>query len=101
MQKKENKRADNVGIEIVGIEIEGALTIETVADVKARLIKGIQAGRENIIDLNRIEEFDTYGVQLLLSARRAMEESGGRLILTTVPEKIATIFKRAGLQVNS
>lgn len=61
--------------------IEGELTIYTAADTKARLTPALAQSNTLEIDLSRVCELDSAGVQLLLLAKRECEKRNGRLHL--------------------
>lgn len=57
--------------------LDGELTVYTAAAVKSRLC-GLLAEHTQVVllDLSEVDECDTAGVQLLLSARRAVNAAG-------------------------
>lgn len=70
------------------------LTIAHAAEWHQRLAEACGAGTDLALDMGGVTDFDSAGVQLLLSARRSLAEAGARLIL---PSASATV--RDALQV--
>ena len=52
------------------VSIAGALTIYEAANAKTALLEALQASAELEIDLSRVTEVDTAGMQLLLMTKR-------------------------------
>lgn len=69
---------------------EGELTIRTAAAVRDDLQRAIDEGC-GVIDLSRIEAFDTAGVQLLIAARAAIATLGGRLELRGATDPVRSL----------
>lgn len=63
------KQAGN-GERIHRTAIEGELTIFTAQAVRERLLAALAAGGEVEVDLSRVSEMDSAGVQLLVAAKR-------------------------------
>lgn len=55
------------------LRIEGPLTGSTVAAWRTRLIEQVECQRGVCLDLGGVNEIDTLGLQLILSARRTAE----------------------------
>jgi anti-anti-sigma factor len=59
--------------------IEDELTIFTAAELKTRLLAFLNSADELEIDLSKIEEMDTAGVQLLILLKREAAQAGKKL----------------------
>jgi anti-sigma B factor antagonist len=55
---------------VTRIAIEGELSIFKVADLQQRLLDAISDGMEVEVDLSRVSEVDSAGIQLLVAAKR-------------------------------
>lgn len=60
---------------ITRIDIEGRFSIHTAAELRQRLLDALDAADTVEVDLSRVHEIDSAGVQLMLAARR---EAGAR-----------------------
>lgn len=63
------------------LRLIGELTIYTASDTKAMLMERLAEGCDLEIDLSGVTEMDTAGLQLLILARREVEQAGHRLNL--------------------
>lgn len=75
------------------ITLSGELTIYQVADVKALLLdeaKGLD--KKVLLDLSRVEELDTAGVQLLFMLKKLVLQQGGTLAISDVSESARNIL---------
>jgi anti-anti-sigma factor len=52
------------------VTLAGELTINTVNEIKARLMLAMAGHDKTDIDLGRVEELDSAGLQLMLMAKR-------------------------------
>jgi ABC-type transporter Mla MlaB component len=64
------------------LKIEGALTLECVSDVRARLLAELTRPGELRCDLSAVDRCDTAGVQLLCSAVATATLAGRSLVVT-------------------
>jgi anti-sigma B factor antagonist len=55
---------------VTRIDIEGELSIFTAAALRQRLLDALDAGPEVEVDLSRVSEIDSAGVQLMVAAKR-------------------------------
>lgn len=76
------------------IELAGSLTIYQVSDARAALLEALATApaREWLISLARVDELDTAGVQLLLSAQRYLAPSGGNLQVVDAVQAVHELF---------
>lgn len=59
------------------VHIDGEMTIYTCTELKSRLLEQLQAHpKVSELDLSRVTEIDTAGLQLLLMARSQVGEAG-------------------------
>lgn len=76
------------------LALEGELTIYRAAELKARLLEPLQdAGAVSLdIDLSRVTELDSSGLQLLMLARRQALAQGGALRLVDHSPAVREVF---------
>jgi anti-sigma B factor antagonist len=79
--------------------MEGALTIASAQAQREGLLAAIEtAGSPCLVDLSAIGAIDSAGVQLLLAARRHLEERGTQLVFKAVSPVVQQVFETYGLQ---
>jgi anti-anti-sigma factor len=64
------------------------LTIAHAAHWHQRLAEASGAGGDLVLDLAGVTDFDSAGVQLLLSARRSLAEAGAQLVLRSASRTV-------------
>jgi anti-sigma B factor antagonist len=69
------------------VHVDGGMTVYTCSELKSHLLEQLTAHPEAAgIDLSRVVEFDTAGLQLLLAARRHAS-AGGRELRVINPSR--------------
>jgi len=63
------------------LRIQGEMTIYRAAELKAMLLKPIQAGATVEVDLSGVTDLDTAGLQVLMLAKKTAQALGGELRL--------------------
>ena len=58
------------------IRVEGDMTIYTTADLMPKILKNLDKNRELVVDLSRVSEIDTSGVQLIEFIKREARRAG-------------------------
>ena len=85
----------------VALQIDGEMTIYRAAELKDVLYGAVQAAvaeaRALALDLSRVTEFDSAGIQLLLVARREAERQGQALRLVACSPAVREVFALTGL----
>lgn len=66
---------------VAKVVIDGELTIYTAGEVRERLLDALRRGKETEIDLSRVTEIDTAGLQLLILAKREAVAKNRSLLL--------------------
>jgi anti-anti-sigma regulatory factor len=80
------------------LELDGAIDISVAADLKAGLLRAIEAGQEIRVSVEKADELDITAVQLLWAARREAARRGVAFsVAGTVPESIRRDLANAGL----
>jgi len=65
----------------------------TIQGLREQLLSLINVGvKEIIIDFNRVEEIDSYGLGILIGAYNSLKESEGRLKIKNVSENMNKFF---------
>lgn len=82
------------------LPMEGELTIYTVAAWQARIESAFRANDDRlaVIDLSRITEIDTAGLQLLIVAYRTAGSQGRRLRLTAPSPCVCELLQLCQLE---
>jgi anti-anti-sigma factor len=81
------------------LELQGPLTIAAAAERREQLLARLpDAEQELVLDMAGVEAFDSAGVQLLLSARRSLQERGATLTLRGVPDLVREALAALGLE---
>lgn len=71
------------------LSIEGELTIYSVAQAKQDLLQDYSSFSEQVaLDLHKVSELDTAGVQLLLFLQKFLHELGKKLYLVKSNEQV-------------
>ena len=79
------------------ITIDGDLLISAVAEAKEPLLAALATGRTIEVDLSKVGECDTAGLQLLLMARASARAQGQRFVATTQSATFRAAALRAGI----
>jgi anti-anti-sigma factor len=82
--------------EVSTLSLDGELTIHQAAVLKDRLLAALADG-VRCLDLGRVCECDSAGVQLLLAARAGAQARGRPLALAPVSEPVREVLHRYGL----
>jgi anti-sigma B factor antagonist len=70
------------------------MTIYTCGDLKARLLEELAAHPDATrLDLSRVVELDTAGLQLLLTARRYASDAGRELSVANPSRVVADVLE--------
>ena len=76
------------------MHVDGEMTIYTCAELKPRLLEELAAHPDAIqLDLSRVVELDTAGLQLLLTARRYATDAGRELSVTNPSRVVADVLE--------
>lgn len=76
------------------ITLSGEFTIYQVAEAKALLLDDAQGlDKKVMLDLSKVEELDTAGVQLLFMLRKLIIGQGGTLAIKTISEAADNILR--------
>ena len=80
----------------ITIEVEGDLTIYSANDFKNHMVKYCAKSKDIEIDLSKVVKFDTAGFQLVILARREIENANNKLIIKNLSNEVKTIFDLYG-----
>ncbi|CBL43761.1 predicted sulfate transporter/antisigma-factor antagonist STAS [gamma proteobacterium HdN1] len=75
------------------IRPEGELTIYRVADYKPQLIQVLESHPSIVVDLSRVTEFDTAGLQLLILLKREAKARGITSSFTGHSAEVTELFQ--------
>lgn len=88
-KKKPTKKTIKPGKEIVESVVE---------DLKDKILKMVnQDIEELVLDLKNVKEIDSCGLGLLIAAKNSLDQAGGQLNLTNVPENFEDLLQVLGL----
>ena len=81
------------------LRIDGDLTVYTAGEWRARLASALDptTGQGTLIDVSRVTEIDTAGLQLLLMARRAAAARPGPFALLAPSPSVRDLLQLCGL----
>jgi anti-sigma B factor antagonist len=79
------------------VRIDGELTIYQAAELKDTLLAALAAADPLEIDLSRVTELDTAGVQLLMVLKRAARAQGRELRLLGHSPAVLEVFELLNL----
>lgn len=67
---------------VTRIAIEGELSIFTAVSIRERLLEALDEGTEIEVNLSKVSEMDSAGVQLMIAAKREAAERNKPLCFT-------------------
>lgn len=82
------------------VRIEGEMTIYHASSLKERLVGALGGGTDPSprLDLSRVTEIDTAGLQLILMARRLARARGRSLAVVEASPPVADLLRLCGLE---
>lgn len=78
---------------ICRLAVEEGMTIYTAMNDRADLVSYVDEYQELYIDLSKVDEIDSAGVQILLALKRNVDINNKRLILTENSEQVTEVLK--------
>jgi anti-sigma B factor antagonist len=89
IEKKKDK-------EMISVAIEGDAIINSVAELKSKLLKYFKDIRNMEFDLSSVEKIDTAGFQLLTMIKKEVESKEKTFKIVNPSEEIKRIFNLYG-----
>lgn len=87
------------GDESIAVCLEGAIDIASAAELKAKLLDALKAGKAVRVALAGDADLDVTAIQLLWAAERAARASGVLFKLDAqAPETLSAVLKDAGFE---
>jgi anti-anti-sigma factor len=77
----------------VDLQIEGELNIYRAEELKRTLIEPLQAGVRLVVNLAKVTELDTCGLQLLMLAKRTAKTAHAELQLVGHSPAVLEVFE--------
>ncbi len=77
----------------VELAIDGELSIYRADEIKLALTEPLQKGVQLVVDLSRVTELDTCGLQLLMLAKRTAKAVGSELQLVGHSPAVVDVFE--------
>ncbi len=85
--------------DITVLAIDGMLTLGSDQYFAEVFHKEINRGRQRIIlDMTKVKYIDSLGIGQIAAGYTSLEESGGKLVLARINEKIRQLLRLTGLQ---
>jgi anti-sigma B factor antagonist len=82
---------------IAVIKIGGRLDVETAPEFHKRLKELVDKGTKNVvINMGKLIFIASAGLGVLINLNSAIEKNGGKLVLSSMSDKIARIFELLG-----
>lgn len=75
------------------VDIEGELSIFSAAVLRQRLLDAIGSSKEVEVDLSRVGEIDSAGIQLLVAAKREAATQNKPLKLTSPSQAVLDVIE--------
>lgn len=79
----------------VSIAVEGRLDTTTAPNLESALSEKKDAS-ELEFDFAKLEYISSAGLRVLLSAQKAMNAKGGRMVIKNVPDEVLEVFEITG-----
>lgn len=80
------------------VEAAGEIDVHTAPQLREQVVASVAAGRYHlVVDLEKVEFFDSTGLGVLVSARERLHAHDGSLRLVCTQERILKIFRITGL----
>lgn len=80
------------------LAVEGELSIYRAAELKAALLDALAAGEALELDLSKVTEMDSAGVQLVLLAAREAKAAGRRFGIAARSPQVDEVLQLCGLE---
>lgn len=68
-----------VGENVATLELKGSVYVGTAREIRDRLVKEVESGRDIVLRLTDVGRFDAAGVQLVLALESHVSREGRRL----------------------
>jgi anti-sigma B factor antagonist len=81
------------------LAVEGEMTIYRAAELKPALLEAVRAHDAPALDLSAVTEFDSAGLQLLLTARQEAARLGKRLAVSAASAAVRDVFTLLGMDL--
>ncbi|MEX1177929.1 MAG: STAS domain-containing protein [Nitriliruptor sp.] len=82
------------------VSVRGVVDVATAPDLRQRLQEVQFAGATTVlVDLDRVELLDSFGVGVLVDAHKRARSLGGQLAVLVTRERLRRVFSLAGLDV--
>ena len=77
------------------IALEGRLDTTTAPELEAEL-SGKKDAAEIEFDFSKLEYISSAGLRVLLSTQKAMNATGGKMVIKNVPDEVLEVFEITG-----
>lgn len=82
------------------VDVKGRIDSSTAADFDQEVMGLVESGHKNLlVDMSDVDFLSSAGLRTLVSARKALQESGGQIKLAQPSERVVDTLDIAGLDV--
>jgi anti-sigma B factor antagonist len=82
------------------VAVVGEIDLDTAVDLRRALLDAVTAtSRRVVLDLSRLTWIDSFGLGLLVTARRRLRSTGGDLVIWRPSRKAAAILELSGVDL--
>ncbi len=82
------------------VDVEGRIDSTTAADFDQEIMGLVESGHKNLlVDMSGVEFLSSAGLRTLVSARKALQDSGGQIKLAQPSQRVIDTLDIAGLDV--
>ncbi len=81
------------------LRLEGPLTVYEVGEMREVLLASMEKDRELVVDIAGINDCDTTGVQLLVSARKKAKKEKKKFFITGNSDAVRNAAERIGVSL--
>jgi len=92
-------RDDHGGIAVLTILDPAEIDLAGAEPFREALSRAIGTARRIVLDVSRVEFFDSAAMGVLLSAHRAIEDAGGRLAIAGPTRPVLEVFRMVGFDM--
>ena len=80
------------------VDVAGVVDVQTAPELRESL-QAVQFGRgiRVVVDLDRVELLDSFGLGVLVGALKRARTHGGRLVVVVTRERLRRVFEITGL----
>ena len=78
------------------LRVGGELTVLGIQPLRQALLDALDSGCKVVLDLEKVEEIDLCGLQIIFSGQLTFRKRGLSLLAINIPEGVRTVARWAG-----